>query len=413
MKMPKLNFKKANAIYIHLPFCSNKCPYCDFYSVKYAKNRVDHYWAALFVELEDLAKKVKNNLVQTIYLGGGTPSLVDPVLIGELIKKIKRKFKISLGAEITLEVNPASINEEKIISLKRAGVNRLSVGIQSFNNQHLSFLGRKSNETNNKKVLSLVDKYFNNYSADLIFALPGQSLKEFKNDLEKMLNFSPPHISLYNLEIHENTPFYQKYKKDELNLPPEEVDAQMYDFALEKLKAFNYKHYEISNFSQWGSRARHNYLYWLYQPYLALGPGASGFDGSLRYKNINDLEQYLKYYNPDNLTFAELKKMGAKNYFNQIEDNIIKERKIKIREFNSLNKKEKMGEYAFLALRTASGLFYHKFKQQFQLEFKEVYKKEIKELKRNGLINEANQRIHLTTRGKAVANEVFVKFLLD
>ena len=411
--MPDLNFEKANAIYIHLPFCSNKCPYCDFYSVKYTKKRVDQYWAAFFMELEELSQRVNNNLLQTIYLGGGTPSLVDPYFIRELIKKIKSKFKVIPNSEITMEVNPASINEKKIVALKRSGINRLSVGIQSFTDKHLNFLGRESNSKNNKKILTLVNQFFDNYSADLIFALPGQSLEEFESDLEEMLKFLPPHISLYNLEIHENTPFYQRYKRGELKLPPEELDAEMYELALEKLAAADYKHYEISNFAQKGYRARHNYLYWLYQPYLALGSGASGFDGSLRYKNINDFEQYLKYYNPDNLTFAELKEIGAKNYLDHINiNNIKKESKIKIREFNSLSKKEKMGEYTFLALRTASGLFYHNFYQQFKVKFKDIYKDEIKELKKNKLINEKNQRIYLTTRGKEVANEVFVKFLL-
>ncbi|MGM0498664.1 MAG: radical SAM family heme chaperone HemW [Bacillota bacterium] len=407
--MHNLNFKNTNAVYIHLPFCSSKCPYCDFYSIKYTKKRVDQYWAALFMEIEELSKIVKNNLVQTIYIGGGTPSLVEPELINELIKKIKSKFKVGPAAEITMEVNPASINEEKIISIKRAGINRLSVGIQSFNDNHLSFLGRRSNSTNNRKILALIDQYFDNYSADLIFALPDQSLKEFENDLEEMLDFAPPHISLYNLEIHENTPFYQKYNSGELKLPAEELDAEMYELALKKLTAAGYQHYEISNFSKPGYRARHNYIYWLYQPYAALGPGASGFDGNCRYQNIRDIDQYLKYYNPKGLSFKR---------FNEIQQNstivnLEKDRNKKIRKIDCLTKKEKMGEYSFLALRTDKGLFYHKFYKEFNLKFKTIYKDEINELKQNNLIIEENERIYLTTRGKEVANAVFLKFLLE
>ena len=407
--MHKINFKNANAVYIHLPFCSSKCPYCDFYSIKYTKKKVDQYWAALFMELEELSKKVKNNLIQTIYIGGGTPSLVDPILINELIKKIKSKFKLPPAAEITMEVNPASINEEKIIRLKRAGINRLSVGIQSFNDDHLSFLGRKSNSINSKKTLALIDYYFDNYSADLIFALPDQTLKEFENDLKIMLEFSPPHISLYNLEIHENTPFYQKYNSGELKLPAEELDADMYELALKKLTAAGYQHYEISNFSQPGYRARHNYIYWLYQPYLALGPGASGFDGDCRYQNLKDIEQYIKYYNPKGLSFKEFNELQQKNCIIYLE----KDKNNKIREIDCLSKKEKMAEYSFLALRTEKGLFYHKFYKKFDQEFRSIYKDEIKELKENKLIIEENERIHLTNRGKEVANEVFLKFLLE
>jgi len=409
MKMPNLNFSLANALYIHLPFCSSKCPYCDFYSVKYSKQRVDLYWFALFMELEELSQKVNNNLLQTIYIGGGTPSLVEPFYIRELIKKIKKKFKLIPTAEITVEVNPASINEEKIIGLKRAGVNRLSVGIQSFNDQHLDFLGRKSSSEKNKEILTLIDQYFDNYSADLIFALPGQSLNEFADDLETMLSFKPPHISLYNLEIHENTPFYKRYHSGELKLPSEELDAEMYELAVDSLKAADYQHYEISNFSQRGYRARHNYLYWLFEPYLALGPGAAAFDGSCRSQNIADLNQYLDHYNPQKRSFKELISEGAADNSNLFTPNI----ESKIRTLNCLEPKEKMAEYSFLALRTAQGLFYHKFYRQFKVGVKKVFKEEIEELKSKQLIKEGNERIYLTERGKELANEVFLKFLLD
>ena len=410
MKMPNLNFENANALYLHLPFCSSKCPYCDFYSVKYTKKRVDLYWAALFMELEELSQKVNNNLLQTIYLGGGTPSLVDSFYIEKLIKKVKRNFRVIPAAEITMEVNPASINEEKIISLKRAGINRLSVGIQSFNDEHLKFLGRKSSSKNNKKILDLVDNYFDNYSADLIFALPEQSLAEFESDLAEMLDFFPPHISLYNLEIHENTSFYQRYNQGKLKLPSEDLDAEMYEVALEKLTAAGYAHYEISNFALRGYRARHNYIYWLYQPYLALGPGASAFDGKCRSQNIRDLKQYINYYNPQNLNFRELIESDIYSSEAELAGS---DQKIVIRDLNCMNKKEQMAEYSFLALRTAKGLFYHKFYQQFNLNFKEIYNREIEELKNNNLIKEGNERIYLTSRGKELANEVFLKFLLD
>jgi oxygen-independent coproporphyrinogen-3 oxidase len=282
----------------------------------------------------------------------------------------------------------------------------------------LSFLGRRSNAENNKKILSLIDNYFDNYSADLIFALPNQSLNEFEQDLEEMLKFSPPHISLYNLELHENTPFYEQYKKGNLKLPAEELDADMYELALEKLNTAGYRHYEISNFCQPGYRARHNYLYWLYQPYLALGPGASGFDGSCRYQNFRDLEKYIDYYNPERFTFAEIMDLKKKNKksFSELLKNKKKldvNNKAKIRKINCLTAEEKMAEYSFLALRTDNGLFYHKFYQKFKRDFKTIYKAEIEELIKNKLIIEANGRIHLTTRGRELANEVFLKFLLD
>ena len=287
--MPNLNFEIANALYIHVPFCSSKCPYCDFYSTKYTKKRVGQYWTALFVELKEMAENVNDNLLQTIYIGGGTPSLISSDKIAALIKKIKSEFKVIPTAEITMEVNPASINEKKIIALRRAGINRLSVGIQSFNDNYLSLLGRESSKNRNKKVLKIIDKYFDNYSADLIFALPDQKIDEFNSDLKEILKFSPPHISLYNLEIHEQTLFYKKYKKGNLDLISEEIDAEMYDLAVTKLKEHEYLHYEIYNFAKKSFIARHNYVYWLYQPYLGLGPGAACFDGKKRYQNYRNL----------------------------------------------------------------------------------------------------------------------------
>lgn len=410
--MPNLNFEIANAVYVHVPFCSSKCPYCDFYSAEYTKKRVGQYWTALFAELEEMAENVNNNLVQTIYIGGGTPSLISPNKIAALIKKIKSKFKVIPGAEITMEVNPASINEKKIIALRRAGINRLSVGIQSFNDDYLSFLGRESSKNRNKKVLKMINKYFDNYSADLIFALPGQKIKEFSSDLEELLKFSPPHISLYNLEIHEETPFYQRYKNGRLNLVPEEVDAEMYDLAVTKLKENNYLHYEISNFAKKSFRTRHNYIYWLYQPYLGLGPGAAGFDGKNRYQNNRNLEKYINYYNPQIVPFLDIDdSLTADN--KRKNNNIIRNSSEKIRKINKLTQKEKMAEYTFLALRTSQGLFFHKFYKYFNKNFKKIYNAKINSLKKKELIKETNNRIFLTEEGKRLANEVFLKFLLD
>lgn len=408
--MHNLNFEIANALYIHIPFCSSKCPYCDFYSIKYTQNRVDHYWAALFMELEELYRKTENKLLQTIYIGGGTPSLIDSDYIYMLIKEIKNKFKLSPTAEITIEVNPTSINKEKLIALKKAGINRLSVGIQSLNDQYLNFLGRKSSRKKNIEVLKLISQYFNNYSADLIFALPDQRLKEFEKDLKELLDFNPPHISLYNLEIHKGTEFYKKYNRGELKLPSEEMDADMYHLAQEVLLSSDYQHYEISNFAKKGYRARHNYIYWLYQPYLALGPGAAGFDGKRRYQNPKDIDQYIEFYNFNKITLKDIyKNINKDNFFYRLEN--IERKNKSLRKINNLNKKEQMAEYSFLALRTGAGLFFHKFYLRFAEDFKSIYKDSLSELKENGLIKEKNNRIYLTGRGKELANEVFIKFL--
>lgn len=400
-----LNFPRANSIYIHIPFCSSKCAYCDFYSVKYTKKRVDQYWDALFLELAELAAITDQKLLQSIYIGGGTPSVIKAEKYFSLLNKIKQYFKLVPDAEITIEVNPASITAEKLIIYRRAGINRLSVGIQSLNDKYLSLLGRKSNRQHNLEKLTLINRFFNNYSTDLIFAIPGQTLAEFKKDLSDLLKFEPPHISLYNLELHPGTKLYQRYQADKLEMPTEELDAEMYDLAAAELKKAAYNHYEISNYARQGYRARHNFIYWLYQPYLAAGPGAVSFNGNYRFQNKADLKNYLLYYgtaNSENILEQSIQtKKPTRNSASEFQ----------VRQLEKLTAKEKQAEFAFLALRTERGILLNEFQKRFKQDFKKVYQAEINSLKANQLIKEANNRIYLTNRGKKLANEVFIKFL--
>lgn len=399
----KLKIKEPFALYIHIPFCVEKCPYCDFYSVKYSKERVDQFWAALFQELEHLSSCVEKRLLRSIYIGGGTPSLIKAEKISELLNKIAAEFKIPPAAEITLEANPASINEEKMIDYKRAGINRLSLGIQSFNDNFLNLLGRKSTGSRNRSILEAVNRHFSSYSTDIIFALPGQTLSDFKRDLNILLEFEPPHISLYNLEFHENTPFYEQQQRGVLQSISEEVDAEMYEYAEYILTRNSYQHYEISNFAQKGYRAQHNYIYWQYRPYLALGPGAAGFDGDIRYQNSRDLESYISYYNK--------RKEQALLSTSQLVDELQPENAEYKREIIRLSQEEKIAEYCFLRLRTADGVSFHEFKKKFKQNFNDLYRQKVEKLKKNGLIIEANGRIYLSSRGKLLANEVFLEFL--
>ncbi|ADQ15110.1 radical SAM family heme chaperone HemW [Halanaerobium hydrogeniformans] len=380
----EIRFSEPSALYIHIPFCHSKCPYCDFYSVEYNKKRVDLYWAALFKELDDIIKSVDNKLLRSIYIGGGTPSLICGEKIFILLNKIRNSFNLPPTAEITIEANPFSLNEEKIILYKRSGINRISLGVQSFNNKYLNFLGRNSTRKKNINAIKLLKKYFDNYSIDLIFALPGQSVKDFKKDLEVLTSFNPPHISLYNLEIHEQTPFYDKLNKGEFKLPADKIDAEMYNLAQQFLLKADYNNYEISNFAKSGYRAQHNYLYWNYKRYIGLGPGAAGFNGRIRYKNNADLNKYLKSFS-DHL---EIEK-----------------------EINILSKEDMMAEYCFLALRTQAGVSLHRFNLKFKKDFNSIFRDSVDNLKRKSLLEESNQRIYLTAKGKLLANEVFLAFL--
>jgi len=380
----KLSYKKPLGIYIHIPFCASKCRYCDFYSCSYENSLVEKYFEALFIELENMLSSVQNKLIRSVYFGGGTPSLIRSEYIFKILKKIKKNFSYPPNMEITLEANPDSLSQKRLVNYRQVGINRLSLGVQSFNDSILKFLGRNSSSKDNIKKINLVKNYFDNYSLDIIFAVPGQTVDDFVCDLNKVLSFSPPHLSLYNLQIEKGTEIYDDLVDGKIEEFDQELDAAMYKKALFLLKDCGYKHYEISNFAKDGYRAIHNYLYWDFTPYLALGPAASGFDGKLRYTNSADL----------------------KGYIDMIFKSGLPERK-----YTVLSQKDLAAEYSFLNLRKKSGLSRFLFKKQFDIYFDDLYKEEIKKLKKLELIYEQNGRIFLSERGKLLGNEVFVHFL--
>ncbi|RCW82582.1 oxygen-independent coproporphyrinogen-3 oxidase [Halanaerobium sp. DL-01] len=380
----ELSYEKPFGIYIHIPFCANKCRYCDFYSCRYKKSLVEKYFEALFIELENMLSSVQKKLIRSVYFGGGTPSLISSEYIFKILKKIKKNFNYPPNMEITLEANPDSLSQKRLVNYRQVGINRLSLGVQSFDDNILKFLGRKSSSKKNKIKIELVKKYFNNYSLDIIFAVPGQTMDDFCCDLNTAISFSPTHLSLYNLQIEEGTEIYNDLVKGKIKKFDQELDASMYKKAVSLLKDCGYKHYEISNFAKNGYRAIHNYLYWDFTPYLALGPSASGFDGKTRYTNTADLNDYID--------------MIFKSGFPE-------------REYTVLSLKDLAAEYSFLNLRKKSGLSRLLFKKQFYINFDDLYKEEIKKLMKLELIYEQNGRIFLSERGKLLGNEVFAHFL--
>ncbi|MGM0602124.1 MAG: radical SAM family heme chaperone HemW [Bacillota bacterium] len=380
----RLSYEKPFGIYIHIPFCASKCRYCDFYSCSYKNSLVEKYFESLFIEFENMLSTVQNELIRSIYIGGGTPSLIKAEYIFEIIKKIKKNFSYPPNMEITLEANPDSLSEKRLVKYRQVGINRLSLGVQSFNDSTLNFLGRNSSSDNNKKKIKLVKKYFDNYSLDIIFAVPGQKMEDFRKDLNTVLSFAPPHLSIYNLQIEEGTEIYNDLVDGKIEAFSQELDAEMYDKAVSLLKDHGYQQYEISNFAKKGYRAVHNYLYWNFTPYIALGPAAAGFDGKVRYTNKADLKSYID-----------------KTLESGLPD----------REYISLSKKNLAAEYSFLNLRKKTGLSRFLFKKQFSFRFDDLYEEEIKKLKELKLITEQNGRIFLSERGKPLGNEVFAYFL--
>lgn len=372
-------------VYIHVPFCKQKCNYCDFYSV--TNLETEKYLSALKVEME-LIKERYDFSARSIYLGGGTPTVLKLKELEKLLNLINEEIPVREDFEFSIEANPSSLNQAKLKLLKEAGVNRISFGVQSFNNQRLSFLGRQHNRADIINSYALARKVgFKNISFDLIFAIPKQSLAEWKQDLEEAIELAPEHISAYNLKIEAGTEFHKQLKVGDINKISEELDLKMYQLAIDKLREAGYQRYEISNFAQNNFASQHNKIYWKSKPYLAFGPGAHFFDGQARGYNIASLQKYYKQ--------------------------LRKKRKLAWQEYNTLSQKDLIEEYLLMGLRLIDGISIIDFNNRFNLSFKELYANEIKELIARNLVSLEEDRVKLTERGLLLANQILAYFLLD
>jgi oxygen-independent coproporphyrinogen III oxidase len=283
-------------LYIHVPFCKSLCRYCDFYSKIARPGEIDRYIEALEFEATLRAKTIFSAFnYDSIFIGGGTPSLLSQIQITSLFKLIRSNFNILSDTEITIECNPSSLNAEMIQYYHDIGINRISLGVQSFNDGHLERLGRLQDSKEARESVVLIRKAgFENIGLDLIYGLPEQTLLEWQDDIKEAIKLEPAHISAYNLIIEQETPFGKLFEEGRLKLPSEDVQNLMYDLLNKMLFDSGYSRYEISNFARPGFECRHNLKYWHLEPYLGLGPAAVSFDGTARYKNISDLPAYLK-----------------------------------------------------------------------------------------------------------------------
>jgi oxygen-independent coproporphyrinogen III oxidase len=358
------------ALYIHIPFCKQKCNYCDFVSYAGKEELIDSYVEALVRELESLRSTIHDPL-STIFFGGGTPTLLEPKHIARIIGSVECRTLSVEQSEITIEANPGTANKEKLRSLRELGINRLSIGVQSFNDRHLKTLGRIHDAATAQRFYhDARDAGFDNLNLDLIFALPGQTLKEWQQDLEQAINLGPNHLSVYNLQIEEGTPLYAELPTSNLKLPDNETEYSMYKSAIETLTASGYKHYEISNFAKPGFECQHNLVYWRNGNYLGVGAGAHSHWNGRRWSNPNCLEQYL-----ETATFS--------------------------RRFPAETRPDRR-ETIFLGLRLLDGIAQEHFAG---------FEKEVKELMDDGLLEQAGGNYRLTRKGLYLGNLVFAKFV--
>lgn len=373
-------------LYIHIPFCVKKCNYCDFNSFKLDKDLKNRFLQDLKKEMKLYKEELENEAeITSIFLGGGTPSILNEEEIEYIFKCINENFKIKEGAEITIECNPGTLNLEKLLMMKKVGINRLSIGLQATQDKHLKYIGRIHTydefEKNYKEALNVG---FNNINIDLMYCLPNQSFDDWKESLEKITNLNPAHISAYSLILEEDTELYNMYKRNEFKLMDEDTDIDMYEYTINYLKSKGYNQYEISNYSKPGFECNHNILYWKCGHYIGLGPGASGYIKNIRYGNLCDLNEY----------HTKLLK---------------NEKPIESKEVISI--KDGIEEKIFMGLRMNEGIKFADFKSEFNIDFLEKYKKQIQDLSEKKLIKLDDDGIALTQKGREISNSVFIEFM--
>lgn len=379
-------------IYVHIPFCVKKCGYCDFVSYPLDGGaETEGYAAALLGESRIYARILGESPAlgqlpfESLYFGGGTPTCLSGGQLCYVLQELLKLFPFKEDAEITIEGNPGTIDLDKLQELRRAGFNRLSLGAQSFNSGELAVLDRIHSVPDIKQAFGWARQAgFANIGLDLMYGLPGQSLDNWRSNLQAALELKPEHLSLYQLKIEEGTPFYDLWLQGKLAEFPDELAAEMYEEAIDTLVRAGYHHYEISNFALPGRESRHNQIYWRNEEYLGLGAGASGYLGNVRYRNETSLWLYRS-------------KVGQG--IRPVEDEEV------------LSPELVLAEGVFLGLRLVDGLDKQEFFQRYGVKIGERYGETISRLKGLGLLQEDEQRLALTRQGLKLANLVFMEFL--
>ena len=373
-------------LYLHFPYCISKCPYCDFNSYQLKEdNQISSYISALYQEIAAYSQKLKKSNIKTIYLGGGTPTILSGTQIFNILEFCKENFMVDKDAEITIEANPGTVDGEKIKLLIDSGINRLSLGAQSFNNRFLKKLGRIHN------TQEIIDSYysareagFKNINIDIMFALPDQTTEDLQVTLKKAVSLKSDHLSLYNLTIKPGTEYHNKYKRGKLKLLTEDEEFDMYNWAINYLEDNGFEHYEIANFAHPHKRSEHNLIYWQNKPYLGVGAGAYSFIRGYRYMNYEEPARYIKE---------------------------VTSGKSPIEDGEKLSLRKRMIETIILGLRTKDGVIYKKFKKRFKVDINNTFHKQIKKLVNLGLLQRDDNRIKLTRKGIFLADTVFREFV--
>jgi oxygen-independent coproporphyrinogen-3 oxidase len=387
-QLPAITFVSASKIYpmsagvyLHIPFCKSRCSYCDFATDVYRnKESAERYVAAI---CDEIAHSVSEETqVDTVYFGGGTPSLLMPKQVETILKTVDSHCNVLPGSEITMEMNPATVTLETLREYRKLGVNRASFGVQTFNDRALKLLARGHDANDARQTYRMLrDAGFENISFDLIAGLPGQTLGDWETNLTEAIQMSPEHLSLYLLEIHEGTPLAEQVRSRRQPQPDEDLAARMYEILCERLAAAGHAQYEISNFSKPGFESRHNTKYWQLEPVYGFGVSAHSFDGSQRYSNERDTAKYVERIKGVGVAEVDRERIDAAS------------------------------EYVFLGLRMNRGIDLGDYRDRFGVSLEENYRSDIEELSGLGLVKMTENSLCLTPKGMLYSNEVFQRFI--
>ena len=373
---------KYISLYIHIPFCDVICPYCDFNKFSKVDNLIPEFIESLIKEIK--IRKIKDSKVTSLFFGGGTPSYISDSNLDLIFKNLNNNFDFESDIEISIEVNPKDIDKDKIKFYDNLGINRISIGGQSFDNSVLKRLGRNHNSEDLIKTLELIKgSNIKNINLDLIYGAPQQKMSSWEESLEKFLEFSIPHLSAYQLTFEPKTKFYKDLITNKIKELDENIIVKMFSVLNELLTENNYNNYEISNWSKPKMESQHNLKYWKKENYLGFGPGASSYLDNNRFTNIRSLKKYIANFKNSNLQFEE-------NYI--------------------LNKKDKLIENIMLSLRLSEGIKHNEFKEEFNIDFEKSFSDLIKKLIEYNLLQIDNVSTRLTQKGKLLSDSIFLMF---
>lgn len=398
-------------IYIHIPFCVKKCDYCDFLSAPADLETKEKYVEALINEIKLNKNKMSEYVVDTVFIGGGTPSLLEENQISKIMSVLRDNCNMSENPEITIECNPGTITESKLLEYKKSGINRISFGLQSANDEELKSIGRIHNYAGFLESYNLARKCgFDNINVDLMSALPGQTLKSYEENLNKVVRLEPEHISAYSLIVEENTLMYDRVKKAQIKginiLPDEESERKMYYLTNNILRSNGYRKYEISNYSKPGKECKHNIGYWQRKEYLGFGIGAASLYKENRYNNISDINKYIE------VLTNNIKENSINNVGNSSEvENQVNILNSIVKNLQQLTERDRMEEFMFLGLRMMEGVSMEKFEQYFGKTYMEVYGKVQKRMEDKRFLINDNGYVKLTEFGIDLSNYVMSEFL--